>query len=98
MHSTKRKILELMWRLSSVLKQSGPALLALAVSSQTCWAAAATGAWKVGETLPDLTGYQLEGQLPGRLKGQVVLLDFWASWCVPCKQSFPAMEALQKQY
>jgi cytochrome c biogenesis protein CcmG, thiol:disulfide interchange protein DsbE len=49
------------------------------------------------------------GQLPMRrmngnpfsldsLKGQVVVLDFWASWCVPCRTSFPFMDALQAKY
>lgn len=31
-------------------------------------------------------------------KGKVVYLDFWASWCGPCKQSFPWMNDLQAKY
>ena len=30
-------------------------------------------------------------------KGQVVYLDFWASWCTPCKASFPFMNDLHEQ-
>ncbi|HEX5043202.1 MAG TPA: DUF4266 domain-containing protein [Candidatus Polarisedimenticolaceae bacterium] len=33
-----------------------------------------------------------------RFQGKVVLVDFWASWCAPCRESFPWMARMQQQY
>ncbi len=57
----------------------------------------AHAALKVGDTLPDLASFKLEGKLPDNLKGKIVIVDFWASWCLPCAESFPVLDELQKK-
>ncbi len=71
---------------------------ALALTLCTSSTFAGSKVLKVGDPLPDLSTFGLEGKLPGDLKGKVVLLDFWASWCGPCKESFPVMDELQQKY
>lgn len=44
-----------------------------------------------------ISNAQLPNKLSG-LAGQVVYLDFWASWCKPCRQSFPWMNQMQQKY
>lgn len=53
-----------------------------------------------GSMAKDFTASELNGstlQLSA-LKGKVILIDFWASWCVPCRKSMPHVKELYSQY
>jgi len=48
-----------------------------------------------GFKLPDLKGREFSLD---QYKGKVVLLDFWATWCSPCRMTMPLLEKLQDEY
>jgi peroxiredoxin len=62
--------------------------------------ATVTEAPVLDEPLPDLTLTTLDGDSIrlADLKGQIVFLNFWATWCAPCQEEMPALQALQDEH
>ena len=54
----------------------------------------------VSRPTPDVAVHAADGAAVrlADYKGKVVLIDFWASWCPPCKTSFPALDAIYREY
>lgn len=52
------------------------------------------------EEAPDFSLIDLDGNTVrlSDLRGKVVILDFWATWCIPCVRSFPSMQKAQEKY
>ena len=50
-----------------------------------------------GQAAPDVE-LGVGAERLSKLKGKVVYVDFWASWCGPCRQSFPWMNEMQSKY
>lgn len=76
-----------------VIKHCLTVLLSIAVLMAT------TSGFAAINKAPALQLPALEGEVDlSMLEGKVVYLDFWASWCEPCRESFPWMAAMKEKY
>jgi peroxiredoxin len=64
------------------------------------WAGSLAAAATIGDQAPDFRLPTLSGEEVGleAFKGEVVLLNFWASWCEPCHEELPAFESIHQKY
>ncbi len=54
----------------------------------------------VGEKAPDFTLKSMAGKNLNLVeqRGNIILINFWASWCAPCRTEMPELQALQEKY
>ena len=54
----------------------------------------------IGKAAPALVVAQLDGQVfdLAKLKGKVVLVNYWATWCAPCKKDMPKLDAFYRSH
>ena len=90
----------------SVIAIKSPALVRLAriAAAAVLWVAPTLGparaAPEIGKAAPALVITALDGQTLdlAKLRGKVVLVNYWATWCAPCRKDMPKLDAFYRRY
>ena len=77
-----------------------PAILALWLGLVGCSNGSESSVARVGELAPDFQGLTLDGQTISLsdLRGKPVLINFWATWCPPCREEMPYLQQVYEEW
>jgi cytochrome c biogenesis protein CcmG, thiol:disulfide interchange protein DsbE len=90
--------------LAEIKKYTTPILTHLSGAIASFWLVCASSptdaAPQIGATAPALVVTELDGQIfdLAKLKGKVVLVNYWATWCAPCKKDMPKLDAFYRRH
>jgi cytochrome c biogenesis protein CcmG, thiol:disulfide interchange protein DsbE len=90
--------------LGAVKKYTTPALRYLTCAIASFWLVCASrpadSTPQIGANAPELVVTELDGKIfdLAELKGKVILVNYWATWCAPCKKDMPKLDAFYRRH